>query len=94
MMSILGKIYNFLKHLLSNLSIRDAGGFVSGYEAIAVIEFQGTLTRTGESRGHYICDIKEKETNLWFRTNDECKPIRLSISEVSKKAYAVLYKRM
>ena len=30
------------------------------YEPISVIEFDGTLTSTGESWGHYICYIKEK----------------------------------
>ena len=73
---------------------RDAGGDVSGYAAIAVIEFQGTLTRAGASQGHYICDIKNKETNLWFRTNDNRDPIQISTNQVSKKPYAVLFKRM
>ena len=73
---------------------RDAGGSVSGYEAIAIIEYQGTLSRAGVFQGHYICDIKDKETKLWYRTNDNRDPIQISISQVSKKAYAVLFKRM
>ena len=73
---------------------RDATGSVSGYEAVAVIEFQGTLSRAGVSQGHYICDIKDKETKLWFRTNDNNDPVQISTSQVSKKANAVLYKRM
>ena len=73
---------------------RDSCGIVSGYAAIAVIEFQGTITRAGDSQGHYICDIKDKETNLWFRTNDNRNPIQISTSQVSKKPYAVLFKRM
>ena len=73
---------------------RDACGDVSGYSAVAVIEFQGTLTRAGSSQGHYICDIKDKETNLWFRTNDNRNPIQISTNQVSRKPYAVLFKRM
>ena len=64
------------------------------YEAIAVIEFQGTLTRAGVSQGHYICDIKNKETNLWFRTNDNRDPFQIGTTQVSRKASAVLFRRM
>ena len=67
---------------------------MSGYEAVAVIEFQGTLSRAGVSQGHYICDIKDKETKLWFRTNDNNDPVQISTTQVSKKANAVLFKRM
>ena len=73
---------------------RDAGGAMSGYEAIAVIEYQGTLSRAGVSQGHYICDIKNNDTKQWFRTNDNRNPVRIDTSEVSKNAYAVLFKRM
>ena len=67
---------------------------MSGYEAIGVIEFQETLTRAGVSQGHYICDIKNKETNLWYRTNDNRDPFQIGTSQVSKKASAVLFRRM
>ena len=67
---------------------------MSGYEAVAVIEYQGTLSRAGVSQGHYICDIKDKETNLWFRTNDNRNPFQIGTSQVSKKASAVLFKRL
>ena len=67
---------------------------MSGYEAIGVIEFQGTLTRAGVSQGHYICDIKNKETNLWFRTNDNRDPFQIGTTQVSRKASAVLFRRM
>ena len=30
------------------------------YEPVAIIEFQGTVRVTGESNGHYICDIKRE----------------------------------
>ena len=39
------------------------------------------------------CDIQEKESNLWFRANDDCNPIQMSRSDISKKAYAALFKR-
>ena len=34
------------------------------YEAIAVVEFDGRLSPAGESEGHYLCDIKEKVSNM------------------------------
>ena len=73
---------------------RDAGAFQTWYEAISVIEYKGRLTSTGESQGHYVCDIKDKNTNLWFRTNDNCDPIQISASDVSHNGYVILYKRI
>ena len=59
---------------------------------MSVVEYQGQLSRAGESRGHYICDVKEKNSKIWFRTNDDCDPLQLSMSEVSKNSYVILYK--
>ena len=64
------------------------------YEAVAVIEYVGTLSSSGISRGHYICDVKDAISKLWFRTNDDRCPSKLKVSEVSKNAYVVLYKRI
>ena len=72
---------------------RDGKGHQHWYQAIAVIEYVGTLSRTGFSQGHYICDVKEAKSSIWYRTNDEKFPIKLDVSEVSKNAYVVLYKR-
>ena len=84
----------FHKYINQRFNNRDAGGEVSGYEAVAVIEYQGTLSRAGDSQGHYICDIKDNDSKQWFRTNDNHTPVHIETSEVSKKAYAVLFKRM
>ena len=59
-----------------------------------MVEFRGSLTPTGESYGHYICDIKEKTSSLWFRTNDNQHPVEISTSNVSKNGYVYLYKRI
>ena len=72
---------------------RDSVGNVSQYAVISVIEFQGTLALTGQSDGHYICDIKESSSGKWFRTNDNNHPIPIESQDVSKSAYVVLYKR-
>ena len=79
--------------MILNYNLRDEAGFQTLYEATAVIEYQGTLSSTGESQGHYICDIKHKKTNAWFKTNDNCDPVEIKVSDVSTNGYAILYKR-
>ena len=76
------------------LYFRDAGGFEAWYEAISVIEYKGSINNYGESQGHYLCDIKDKVTKVWFRTNDNAIPIPISISDVSQYGYIVLLKRV
>ena len=63
------------------------------YECIGVIEFDGRLSTSGQSGGHYTCDIKERMSNMWFKTNDEQEPISIQVADVSKYAYIVLLKR-
>ena len=79
--------------LLSNVLFRDGAECQYWYEAVAVIEYVGSLSRSGVSNGHYICDVKDPNSKLWYRTNDDRCPIELEVSEVSKNAYVVLYKR-
>ena len=67
-----------LKHTLNNL---------------AIIEHEGSMTSDGESQGHYICDVKCKETNSWFRTNDNQNPVAITCQSVTKNAVVILYKR-
>ena len=78
--------------LNSNL-FRDTNGTLTQYEAMAVLEFAGTVDNLGQSRGHYTCDVKDKERN-WFRTNDNLVPISIEGRNVSKIPYVVLYKRV
>ena len=85
---------NVLKKYRSTLFFRDSGGYQTWYEAIAVIEYKGTLSNIGQSSGHYMCDIKGKVANSWFRTNDNCNSFPVPVLDVSKYGYAVLYKRV
>ena len=63
------------------------------YEPVSIIDFQGTVRVTGED-SHYIFDIKEKSTELWFRTNDNLEPQQISIENVTKNAYVILYRKV
>ena len=47
-----------------------------------------------ESRGHYICDVKDKLSNCWFRTNDNCDPVPINVDDVSKYGYVILLKKV
>ena len=54
------------------------------YEAIGCIEFQGKLSNTGESQGHYICDVRTQPHGKWYRTNDNLEPEEIKKCEVSQ----------
>ena len=61
------------------------------YDPVAVLEHRGATN--AESRGHYTCDIKHKETGQWYRTNDDCLPKVITEIEVSKCGYIILLER-
>ena len=72
---------------------RDDCDHLIQYEPVAVIEYQGHVSRQGDSEGHYICDIKDRLTG-WFRTNDNKVPIPIEFEEVSDLAYVILYRKI
>ena len=47
----------------------------------------------GETCGHYICDLKDEKSQLWFRTNDNQTPSQINVHNVTKKTVVVLYKK-
>ena len=61
---------------------------------MSIIEYKGSINRSGESEGHYICDIKDRSTRRWFRTNDNSEPIQIDVEDVSKFAYVILYRKL
>ena len=60
---------------------------------IAVIKHAGKLTSAGQTVGHYTCDVKDKATLKWFRTNDCQMPSFIPAIEITKYGYIVLYKK-
>ena len=95
MMSLSGKFQTSIKmNIISKYIFRDTAGSQVWYEAISVIQHMGRLSSSGESGGHYVCDVKDKISNRWFRTNDDCTPIQIRTSDVSKNGYVVLFKRV
>ena len=73
-------------------NLRDTSERNSEYEAVAIVENKGSVRRTGASVGHYVCDVKDKLSQQWFKTNDNKNPINIGLDDVSKHAYVVLYK--
>ena len=63
------------------------------FDPIAVLEHRGRIISGGETRGHYTCDIKDKESGQWYRTNDDCLPKIITENEVSKLGYIILLER-
>ena len=61
---------------------------------MAIIEFQGSVSTTGRSDGHYVCDLKDRSTGKWFRTNDNNDPQPIELVDVSNFAYVVLYRKL
>ena len=58
-----------------------------------MIEFRGSINLDGQSQGHYICDVQEQSSKLWFRTNDNSYPLEILKEQVTKQAYVILLKR-
>ena len=93
MMFSSGKIVSKSINHFNQFHFRDAHGCNGWYNPIGVIEHTGHLQASGTSQGHYVCDVKEKRTNLWYKTNDDSYPIQIDVTEVSKHAYAILLVR-
>ena len=91
---LLGRFLQRIFIVFYLIIFRDRIGNVGQYEAVAVIEFSGTVGTGGESQGHYTCDIKDKASQLWFKTNDNRSPIQVQTNDVSKLPYVVLYRRL
>ena len=72
---------------------RDKADHVTKYEPVSIIEYRGRLNVACEAGGHYICDLKDKKSGMWYRTNDNNDPIQIYDINISKSAYVVLYRK-
>ena len=76
-----------------DIKIKDTQNVQQIYEPIAIIQHEGFFTSKGETRGHYLCDIKYHKNQNWYNTNDENIPKLLSKQNVTKYGYVILYKK-
>ena len=75
-------------------SYRDSLGSYTNFEPVALVEHQGQMSEDGETRGHYICDLEDKESLAWFRTNDNQTPTAITLDSVTKTPAVVLYSKI
>ena len=73
---------------------RDESGSVCCYMPIAVIEHQGQMTFDCEGQGHYVCDVRDINTQTWYKTNDNDNPMPVSKTNGTKSAIVVLYGKL
>ena len=52
------------------------------------------MSQDGETEGHYICDLEDKESLKWFRTNDNQLPIPINLDDVTQAPVVVLYRKI
>ena len=75
-----------------NVSLTDIDGCTAIFEPISVVQHSGVLKRDGTSSGHYTADIKNQTYQKWFRTSDNSIPQPISVKDVTKRGYVILYK--
>ena len=51
------------------------------------------MTADGDGQGHYICDVKTKEDDKWYRTNDNQIPVPILQQNVTKSGVVILLQR-
>ena len=73
--------------------LRDRSRSEGEFEVLAVIEHEGNMTEDGDGQGHYICDVKCKQSNSWFKTNDNANPLPIYLQNVTKYGVVILYKK-
>lgn len=52
------------------------------------------MTADGEAQGHYICDVKLKNSGKWFKTNDNQTPVPILQQNVTKYGIVILFQRI
>ena len=83
--------YNNRVTATDDVTIHDSENESKTYSPIAVVEHEGRVTKSGNSEGHYVCDVKNEEN--WYKTNDESIPKLIPKNKVTKYGYVILYKR-
>ena len=73
-----------------DIRVVDNSGNIGYFDPIAVIDHIGSVSPTGDSDGHYLCDIKTKE-GKWMHTDDNRIPIEIRSRKVTKQGTVVLY---
>ena len=73
-----------------DIEVQSKNGIVAKFSPIAIIEHSGIMDNQGETRGHYVCDVKTKN-KIWFHTDDNNTPKKIDRKKVTKTAAVILY---
>ena len=71
----------------------DSNGFPRTYTPISIIFHRGGIEPRAGSIRHYLCDVKSKYDQRWYRTSDESLPEVLDEPSVTKMGYVILYRQ-
>ena len=74
------------------VNLIDANGTSAKYLPISIIHHRGNVI--GKStEGHFLADVKNNNTNTWFRTSDNDTPVDITEKGLTKMGYIFLYKK-
>ena len=59
---------------------------------ISIIHHRGNVVGMS-TEGHYLADVRNIETNSWYRTSDNDPPVDITHSGLTKMGYIFLYKK-
>ena len=80
-------------HPEEEVNLIDKDKKVGKFLPIAIIHHSGSIIEQ-TTRGHYRADVKNKETETWFRTSDNDQPKELNLNSLTKLGYIFLYKKI
>ena len=74
------------------VNLIDANGISAKFLPISIIHHRGNVV--GQStEGHYLADVKNIETNSWYRTSDNDPPVDITNIGLTEMGYIFLYKK-
>ena len=85
------RIMNTKINVDQEIDIKSSSGRFVKFKPISIIHHKGYISGN-DTRGHYMNDILDIETNQWIRTSDNEKPRH--ISRITDQGYIYLLKRI
>ena len=74
------------------LHLIDANGKSANFSPLSIIYHIGNVVGN-TTQGHFMADVRNKNTNSWFRTSDNDPPKPITENGLTKMGYIFLYKK-
>ena len=74
------------------LHLIDANGKSANFSPLSIIYHIGDVVGN-TTQGHFMADVRNKNTNSWFRTSDNDPPKPITENGLTKMGYIFLYKK-